>query len=185
MPIGLLTLEIHIPDAHSLKDKRQVLRSLKDRLRARFNVAVAELDRQDTWQRSLVGVVSLSNDAGSSGAILASRVRRVRTAAGPRLDRPRTGNASEAAVDGAIRTHDGRGTSARTRRRRDSAGNRHHAGRRTEGPAPGRFGHGHRSARDARIEAGARLRQRDGHRGRADRDTQGTCTRRPDLSATN
>jgi uncharacterized protein YlxP (DUF503 family) len=63
MPIGLLTLEIHIPDARSLKDKRQVLRSLKDRLRARFNVAVAELDHQETWQRSEVGIVSLSNDA--------------------------------------------------------------------------------------------------------------------------
>jgi len=62
MPIGLLTLEIHIPDARSLKDKRQVLRSLKDRLRARFNVAVAELDHQETWQRSQVGIVSLSND---------------------------------------------------------------------------------------------------------------------------
>lgn len=62
MPIGLLTLEIHIPDARSLKDKRQVLRSLKERLRARFNVAVAELDHQDTWQRSQVGIVSLSND---------------------------------------------------------------------------------------------------------------------------
>ena len=63
MPIGLLTLEIHIPDARSLKDKRQVLRSLKDRLRSRFNVAVAEMDHQDTWQRAQVGVVSLSNDA--------------------------------------------------------------------------------------------------------------------------
>jgi hypothetical protein len=62
MPIGLLTLEIHISDAHSLKDKRQVLRSLKDRLRSHFNVAVAELEYQDVWQRALVGVVSLSND---------------------------------------------------------------------------------------------------------------------------
>jgi uncharacterized protein YlxP (DUF503 family) len=62
MPIGLLTLEIHISDARSLKDKRQVLRSLKERLRARFNVAVAELDHQETWQRSQVGIVSLSND---------------------------------------------------------------------------------------------------------------------------
>ena len=62
MPVGLLTLEIHLPDARSLKDKRQVLRSLKDRLRARFNVAVAELDHQETWQRSQVGVVSLSSD---------------------------------------------------------------------------------------------------------------------------
>ena len=62
MPIGLLTLEIHIPDARSLKDKRQVIRSLKDRLRANFNVAVAELDHQDLWQRSRVGVVSISGD---------------------------------------------------------------------------------------------------------------------------
>jgi hypothetical protein len=63
MPIGLLTLEIHIPDAQSLKDKRQVIRSLKDRLRAHFNVAVAEMDYQDVWQRSVIGVVTISNDA--------------------------------------------------------------------------------------------------------------------------
>ena len=62
MSVGLLTLELHLPDAQSLKDKRQVLRSLKDRLRANFNVAVAELDFQDTWQRSVVGVVTLSNE---------------------------------------------------------------------------------------------------------------------------
>ena len=61
MPVGLLTLELHLPEARSLKDKRQVLRSLKDRLRGSFNVAVAELDFQDTWQRSVVGVVTLSN----------------------------------------------------------------------------------------------------------------------------
>lgn len=60
MPIGLITLEIHIPDARSLKDKRQVLRSLKDRLRGHFNVAIAELDHQDLWQRSVVGVVAIS-----------------------------------------------------------------------------------------------------------------------------
>ncbi|HXH67352.1 MAG TPA: DUF503 domain-containing protein [Candidatus Limnocylindrales bacterium] len=62
MPVGLLTLELHIADAQSLKDKRQVLRSLKARLRAHFNVAVAELDFEDTWQRSVVGVVTLSNE---------------------------------------------------------------------------------------------------------------------------
>lgn len=61
MPVGLLTLEIHLPHSHSLKEKRQVLRKLKERLRARFNVAVAELDHQDTWQRALVGIVSVSN----------------------------------------------------------------------------------------------------------------------------
>jgi uncharacterized protein YlxP (DUF503 family) len=62
MPVGLLTLELHIQDAQSLKDKRQILRSLKDRLRAKFNVAVAELEYHDTWQRSVVGIVTLSNE---------------------------------------------------------------------------------------------------------------------------
>lgn len=62
MVVGVLTLELHLPDAHSLKDKRQTLRKLKERLRARFNVAVAELDHQESWQRATVGVVSLSND---------------------------------------------------------------------------------------------------------------------------
>ncbi len=61
MPIGLLTLELHLPYAHSLKEKRFVLQKLKDRLRTKFNVSVAELDHQDVWQRSIVGVVSISS----------------------------------------------------------------------------------------------------------------------------
>jgi uncharacterized protein len=61
MPIGLLTLDINIPESRSLKDKRQVLRSLKDRLRHRFNVAVAELEHQDVWQRAVIGVVTLGD----------------------------------------------------------------------------------------------------------------------------
>ena len=62
MAVGLLTLELHIADAQSLKDKRQVIRSLKDRLRGKFNVAVAELDFQDSWQRSVIGVVTLAGE---------------------------------------------------------------------------------------------------------------------------
>src|ERR1700677_2349183 len=80
MPIGLLTLEIHIADARSLKDKRQVLRSLKDRLRARFNVAVAELEHQELWQRSRVGGVSISADGKhleESAAAIAEQSERV------------------------------------------------------------------------------------------------------------
>ncbi|HVC00038.1 MAG TPA: DUF503 domain-containing protein [Candidatus Dormibacteraeota bacterium] len=64
MPIGCLTLEIHLSESRSLKDKRQVMRSLKDRLRHRFNVSVAELDGQDTWQSAVVGIVAISADAG-------------------------------------------------------------------------------------------------------------------------
>ena len=59
--IAFLTLELRIEGAHSLKDKRQVLRSLKDRLRAQFNVAVAELEHTDLWQRATLGVVSISD----------------------------------------------------------------------------------------------------------------------------
>ena len=72
MPIGLLTLEIHLPYAHSLKEKRVVVRKMKDRLRARFNVAVAELDHQDLWQRAVLGVVSISSDKVSLESTMAA-----------------------------------------------------------------------------------------------------------------
>jgi hypothetical protein len=61
MPVGVLTLEIQLPYAHSLKEKRAVLRKIRDRLRARFNVAVAELDHQDVWQHATLGVTSISD----------------------------------------------------------------------------------------------------------------------------
>ena len=61
MPIAVLTLELSIEAAHSLKDKRQVVRSVKDRLRASFNVSVAELDPSDLWNRATIGVVSISD----------------------------------------------------------------------------------------------------------------------------
>ena len=59
--IAHLTLEIRIEAAHSLKDKRQVVRAVKDGLRTRFNVAVAEIDPSDAWQRATLGVVSISS----------------------------------------------------------------------------------------------------------------------------
>jgi uncharacterized protein len=58
--IAFLTLELRIEAAQSLKDKRQVVRSLKDRLRAHFNVSVAELDASSLWNRATVGVVGIS-----------------------------------------------------------------------------------------------------------------------------
>jgi len=62
--IALLTLDIHIPHAQSLKEKRMVVRSLKDRLRGKFNVAVSEVDHHDLWQRSQVSVVTVGSDEG-------------------------------------------------------------------------------------------------------------------------
>jgi uncharacterized protein YlxP (DUF503 family) len=60
--IGVLTLEIRVEDSHSLKDKRHVVKSLKDRLRQRFNVAVAEIDGLDSWQSATVAAVTVSKD---------------------------------------------------------------------------------------------------------------------------
>ena len=77
MPIATLTLELRIEGAHSLKDKRQVLRSLKDKLRGSFNVSVAELEQTDLWQRATVGVVSIS----SSRDYLAGLMQQVERAA--------------------------------------------------------------------------------------------------------
>jgi uncharacterized protein len=59
--IAFLTLELNIEAAHSLKDKRQVVRSIKDRLRASFNVSVAELDPNGLWNRATIGIVSVSD----------------------------------------------------------------------------------------------------------------------------
>lgn len=59
--IAFLTLELSIEAAQSLKDKRQVVRSIKDRLRVRFNVAVAELDASGVWNRATIGVVGVSD----------------------------------------------------------------------------------------------------------------------------
>ena len=59
--IGVLTLELRIPDAHSLKEKRHHVLSLKERLRHKFNVSVAEIDYQDIWQRALLSVVVVSS----------------------------------------------------------------------------------------------------------------------------
>lgn len=62
MVVGVLTLHMLIPGAHSLKDKRRGLRSVKDRLRTRFNVSVAEIDGMKTWQRAVLAVCAVGND---------------------------------------------------------------------------------------------------------------------------
>ena len=55
---------LHLAASESLKDKRQVLRSLQERLRRQFNVAVAEVEEQDAWQTAVLGLVVVSNEAG-------------------------------------------------------------------------------------------------------------------------
>jgi len=61
MIIGCLSFELYLPYSHSLKEKRQRLNKLRDRLKLKHNVAFAELDYQNKWQRSLIGIVTLNN----------------------------------------------------------------------------------------------------------------------------
>lgn len=62
MVVGVLELTLYLPENHSLKGKRAVLRSIKSRVRARFNVSVAETEHQDTWQTIVLGVAQVGND---------------------------------------------------------------------------------------------------------------------------
>ena len=77
MPVGILVFELAIEHAQSLKDRRQVLRSLKDRLRHGFNISVAELDGALVWNRATVGVAAIS----ASPAYLAGQLQEVEAAA--------------------------------------------------------------------------------------------------------
>jgi hypothetical protein len=70
--VGVLTLELRLEDSHSLKDKRHVVKSLKDRLRRKFNVAVAEIEYQDLWQRAAVAAVTVSSDRTHAEKVLQS-----------------------------------------------------------------------------------------------------------------
>jgi uncharacterized protein YlxP (DUF503 family) len=62
MVVGVLTLELHLPASNSLKAKRSVLNHVKERIRTRFNVSVAEVDHQDLWQRATLGVAAVSGE---------------------------------------------------------------------------------------------------------------------------
>ncbi len=62
MHVLLIKISLQIPYAHSLKDKRSQIKSLKDRLSSRFNASVAEIDALDNWQQAVMGVCMVSND---------------------------------------------------------------------------------------------------------------------------
>ncbi len=62
MVVGILTIELFIPEAGSLKTKRFAIKSIKDRLKNKFNVSVAEIDNTDKWQRCSIGIAAVSND---------------------------------------------------------------------------------------------------------------------------
>ena len=83
--IGVITLEMRLDSSHSLKDKRHFVRGLKDRLRSRYNVAVAEIDYQDLWQRGLLAAVTISSSRGHAEQTLQSVEKEAVATLGPFL----------------------------------------------------------------------------------------------------
>ncbi len=83
--VGVIILELRLDESHSLKDKRHYVKSLKDRLRSRFNVSVAEIDYQDLWQRGLIAVATVSSDQPRAEQVLQSVERDAAQLLGPLL----------------------------------------------------------------------------------------------------
>jgi uncharacterized protein YlxP (DUF503 family) len=83
--IGVLTLELRLEYSHSLKEKRHVVLGLKERLRNKFNVAVAEIDYQDLWQRALIAAVTVSGDRGRAEQVLQAVEKEASALLGPDL----------------------------------------------------------------------------------------------------
>ncbi|MGA7886467.1 MAG: DUF503 domain-containing protein [Acidobacteriaceae bacterium] len=77
MPVAAMTIELRIPHSHSLKDRRQVVRSLKEKLAHGFNISIAELDEALTWQSATLGIAAISG----SRDYLAGLMRQVEDAA--------------------------------------------------------------------------------------------------------
>ncbi len=72
MVIGVCRIELCIVDALSLKDKRMVLRSIKDRLKTKFNIAIAEIDKNDNWRIAELGITCVSNAGSHADSILSN-----------------------------------------------------------------------------------------------------------------
>ena len=83
--VGVLTLELRLENSHSLKEKRHVVESLKTRLRNKFNVAVAEIDYQDLWQRAALAAVTVSSSQVHAEKVLQSVEEEASSLLGPEL----------------------------------------------------------------------------------------------------
>lgn len=72
MIIGFLRLEVHIPGVNSLKEKRTVIKSMKEKAKNRFNISIAEIGKQDRHEWSEFGIVTIGNDSGQIDKTLKS-----------------------------------------------------------------------------------------------------------------
>lgn len=80
MVIGVLNIDLMIPGNNSLKGKRRVLKSLKDKIRGRFNVSVAEVGNKDLWQRINLGIAVVSDDRRQANKILSKVIELIELA---------------------------------------------------------------------------------------------------------
>ena len=83
--VGVMILELRMDESHSLKDKRHFVKGLKDRLRGKFNVSVAEIDYQDLWQRGLIAVAAVSAEHSHVEQVLQNVERDAALLLGPLL----------------------------------------------------------------------------------------------------
>ena len=84
MVVGLCTVELYLPDGHSLKAKRQVLSSLKTRLRGQLNISIAEVGDQDLWQKAILGIACVANETARVNQVLDQALNAIR--ANPSLE---------------------------------------------------------------------------------------------------
>ena len=84
MIVGVCQVRLHLPEGHSLKAKRQVLSSLKVRLVQKFNVSVAEVDHQDLWQRTTIGIACVANETRYVNQVFDQVLKVIRS--NPRLE---------------------------------------------------------------------------------------------------
>jgi uncharacterized protein YlxP (DUF503 family) len=75
MKIGLCVIDLYLPGTNSLKGKRQILKSIKDRIRNKFNVSIAEIEDNEKWRKTKIGVVTINNDSSQIDSILQSVIK--------------------------------------------------------------------------------------------------------------
>jgi uncharacterized protein len=74
MHVGVCTLHLRLASSHSLKEKRRIVKSIKDRVRSRFNVSIAEVDALDSWQWATIGIACVSNETTFTNSVLSNVV---------------------------------------------------------------------------------------------------------------
>ncbi|MDP3025367.1 MAG: DUF503 domain-containing protein [candidate division Zixibacteria bacterium] len=82
MVVGICTIELHLPESGSLKSKRQILKRIKDRIRNRFNVSLAEVENNDLWQRTTLGVAAVANQGKFVNQVLSQVIEHLHKESG-------------------------------------------------------------------------------------------------------